>query len=220
MSSRAKIITGFFLIVLVVAAYLIIRQSDLFSLLTEGERLRYFCVDAGWYGPFIIIGLIAVAVVISPLPSAPIALASGMVYGNVWGTIFVVIGAEVGAVIAFGIARLAGYEFLKKWIGDKIKSARIFGSQTWMMTIVFLSRFLPFISFDIVSYAAGLTPLSFWRFAIATLAGIIPMSFLLSHIGQVVGTGEPRAIFLSSIIVGLLVFLPIVGRMIYQHKRK
>ncbi|MFO7811583.1 MAG: VTT domain-containing protein [Pelovirga sp.] len=160
------------------------------------------------------------AVVISPVPSAPIALASGMVYGNVWGTIFVVIGAEGGALIAFGIARLAGYEFLKKWIGNKVKSARILGSQTVMMTIVFFSRLLPFISFDIVSYAAGLTPLTFWRFAIATLAGIIPMSFLLSHIGQEAGTGEPRAIFLSSIIIGLLVLLPIVGRMIYQHKRK
>lgn len=220
MSSKAKIITGFFLLVLVVAAYLIIRRSDLFPLLTEGEKLQSFCINAGWYGPFIIIGFMTVAVVISPVPSAPIALASGMVYGNIWGTIFVVIGAEAGAVIAFGIARLAGYEFLKKWIGNKVKSARILGSQTVMMTIVFFSRLLPFISFDIVSYAAGLTPLTFWRFAIATLAGIIPMSFLLSHIGQEVGTGEPRMIFLSSLIIGLLVLLPIVGRMIYQHKRK
>jgi uncharacterized membrane protein YdjX (TVP38/TMEM64 family) len=41
------------------------------------------------------------------------------------------------------------------------------------MTIVFVSRLLPFISFDIVSYAAGLTRLAMWRFAVATLAGIV-----------------------------------------------
>lgn len=220
MDSRARITTGFLLLALVVAAYLVIRRSELFSLLTEGEKLRSFCLDAGWYGPFVVIGLLIVAVVVSPLPSAPVALASGMIYGNVWGTLYVVIGAETGAVIAFGIARLAGYELLKGWFGEKVNSARILGSQTWMMTIVFLSRILPFVSFDIVSYAAGLTPLSFWRFAVATLAGIIPMSFLLSHIGQEVGTGEPRAIFLFSLIIGLLILLPIVGRMIYQHIRK
>jgi membrane protein DedA with SNARE-associated domain len=50
------------------------------------------------------------AIVFSPLPSAPIALASGTVYGHTLGTLYVLIGAEVGALAAFGIARLVGTE--------------------------------------------------------------------------------------------------------------
>ena len=46
------------------------------------------------------------------------------------------------------------------------------GSQNALMGIVFVSRLLPFLSFDIVSYGAGLTTLSAWRFALATLAGL------------------------------------------------
>jgi uncharacterized membrane protein YdjX (TVP38/TMEM64 family) len=48
---------------------------------------------------------------------------------------------------------------------------------------VFLSRLVPFISFDAVSYAAGLSALAAWCFALATLAGIVPMSFLLAAAG-------------------------------------
>ena len=53
---------------------------------------------------------------------------------------------------------------------------------------------LPFIFFDVVSYAAGLTALSFWRFAIATLASIMPASFLLAHFGNEMATGEASRI--------------------------
>ena len=41
-----------------------------------------------------------------------------------------------------------------------------------------------------VSYAAGVTRLMFWRFAIATLAGVIPASFLLAHFGSKMTSGE------------------------------
>ncbi len=51
------------------------------------------------------------------------------------------------------------------------------------MWMVFVSRLMPFVSFDLISYAAGLSVLKPWRFALATLAGIIPASFLLAHFG-------------------------------------
>ena len=65
------------------------------------------------------------------------------------------------------------------------------------MCIVFVSRVLPFISFDIVSYAAGLTVLTFWRFALATLAGIASTSFFLAHFGNEIGTGQTNKVLFS-----------------------
>ncbi len=58
------------------------------------------------------------------------------------------------------------------------------------MWAVFASRLMPFVSFDLVSYAAGLSNLTFWRFALATLAGIIPASFLLAHFGGEMANGK------------------------------
>ena len=85
----------------------------------------------------------------------------------------------------------------------------LIGSQNTLMGVVFVTRLLPFLSFDIVSYFAGLTVLSFWRFSLATLAGIAPSSFLLAHFGMELGTGEPDRILLSVIALGGLTLVPI-----------
>ena len=78
------------------------------------------------------------------------------------------------------------------------------------MAIVFVSRALPFMSFDLVSYAAGLTVLSTWRFAIATLAGVAPISFLLAHFGSEMATGETRRILISVLMLGGLTLIPVI----------
>jgi uncharacterized membrane protein YdjX (TVP38/TMEM64 family) len=65
--------------------------------LMDRDALEAMVARAGLWGPLLIIGLMTVAVVVSPLPSAPIALAAGAAYGHIWGTVQVVIGAELGA---------------------------------------------------------------------------------------------------------------------------
>ena len=82
--------------------------------LMNRETLEALVVQAGIWGPLLIIGLMTVAVVASPIPSAPIALAAGAAYGHVWGTVYVVVGAELGALIAFGLARVLGRDALKR----------------------------------------------------------------------------------------------------------
>ncbi len=84
------------------------------------------------------------------------------------------------------------------------------------MRLVFALRLIPFVSFDIISYAAGLTPLRFWRFALATLAGVTPIAFLLSHFGEAFVGQELDRIVLALLALGLLtagsVFLARRGR--------
>lgn len=158
------------------------------------------------------------AIVMSPVPSAPIALAAGAAYGHTWGTVYVVVGAELGALVAFGIARLLGYEMLRRWFSERLDMG-LLGSQNALMGIVFVTRLLPFISFDLVSYAAGLTPLTTWRFAVATLAGIVPASFLLAHFGGEMASGESRRIAVTVLALGGLTLLPILVRLVLAWRR-
>ena len=81
------------------------------------------------------------------------------------------------------------------------------------MAIVFVSRLLPFISFDLVSYAAGLTPLKTWRFAVATLAGIIPASFLLAHFGGELTSADPQRVAVAVLALGALTLIPVAYRL-------
>ncbi|SFH29459.1 Uncharacterized membrane protein YdjX, TVP38/TMEM64 family, SNARE-associated domain [Palleronia marisminoris] len=155
----------------------------------DRETLDRLVGSAGSAGPIVIVGLMTLAVVASPIPSAPIAMASGAAYGHFWGSIWVIIGAESGALIAFGLARGLGRGVMVRWFGDRIEQG-LLGSQNALTAAVFASRLMPFVSFDLISYAAGLSPLRFWRFALATLAGIAPASFLLAHFGTSAASGD------------------------------
>ena len=60
---------------------------------------------------------------------------------------------------------------------------------------------MPFISFDIISYAAGLSSLKLWRFLFATVIGILPASFFLAHVGSELATTELDRIALALAIL-------------------
>jgi len=177
--------------------------------LLDRETLEALVARAGIWGPLLIVGLMTVAVVASPIPSAPIALAAGAAYGHVWGTVQVVTGAELGALIAFGLARVLGHDVLRRIFGNSV-DARLLGSQNALTVTVFASRLMPFVSFDIISYAAGLSRLHAWRFALATLAGIIPASFVLAHFGGEAVSGDPGRTTWAVLGLGLITGLPLL----------
>ena len=187
--------------------------------LLEPERLETLVARAGLWGPVLIVTLMTIAVVASPIPSAPIALAAGAAYGHLWGTVQVVIGAELGALIAFGLARVLGYDVLRRVFGDRV-DAGLLGSQTALTATVFASRLMPFVSFDMISYAAGLSRLHAWRFALATLAGIIPASFLLAHFGGEAVSGDLGRATWAVLGLGLLTGLPLLWVAMRQKPEK
>ena len=179
------------------------------SKLINGEHLDMLVARAGMWGPVVIVALMTVAVVVSPVPSAPIAMAAGAAYGQLWGTVQVVIGAELGALIAFGLARILGHDVLRRIFGDRV-DAGLLGSQTALTATVFASRLMPFVSFDMVSYAAGLSRLQAWRFTLATLAGIIPASFLLAYFGAEAVSGDLSRTTWAVLGLGFMTGLPLL----------
>lgn len=194
------------------ATYIVVRQTGVLDDLIEGQALKQTLMQLGPAGPALIVGLMTAAIVMSPIPSAPIALASGAAYGHLWGTLYVAAGSEAGALIAFGIARFVGYDALRTWLSTRPSTTflnRSLRSQNGLMAVVFATRLLPFLSFDIISYAAGLTPLRTWRFALATLLGIIPASFLLAHFGDELASGDLERAGLTVLALGVITLLPL-----------
>jgi len=118
--NRAKILIGVAVVAALLGVYAILSWTGALTTITDGPTLERYVVQLGILGPLAIIGLLATAIVLNPIPSAPIALAAGAAYGHLWGTVYVVIGAEVGALIAFAIAKLIGYEVLHRWLGKRL----------------------------------------------------------------------------------------------------
>lgn len=87
------------------------------------------------------------------------------------------------------------------------------------MLVIFASRLVPFISFDAVSYAAGLTPLAFWRFVVATLAGVIPTAYLITTFGGLLMASESGLVTMMLILVSGVTLLPIVAKLVFARRR-
>jgi uncharacterized membrane protein YdjX (TVP38/TMEM64 family) len=211
MSLRAGILAGLAILGIVLLGVWLFAPSvfaEARSLL-DAEALEKLVARTGFWGPVLIVTLMTVAVVASPIPSAPIAMAAGAAYGHLWGTLQVVIGAELGALIAFGLARVLGHDVLRRVFGDRV-DAGLLGSQTALTATVFASRLMPFVSFDMISYAAGLSRLHTWRFALATLAGIVPASFVLAHFGGEAMSGDFGITTWAVLGLGLVTGLPLL----------
>ncbi len=200
-------------LVLIAAAVLLVAGAIWKLDLVPGEidraGIEALVASVGAWGPVLVVVLMGVAVVASPIPSAPIALASGAAYGHYAGTLYVAVGSEVGAMIAFAIARWIGRDPIERVLGEKADYG-LLGSQNALTFTVFVSRLLPFVSFDAMSYAAGLSKLHFWRFALATLAGIVPASFLLAHVGAAAVDGDYSGTEWLVFGLGLATALPLL----------
>ena len=179
------------------------------NLFTDIDVLISKVRNLGIYGPLLLIGLMALAIVFNPLPSAPIALGAGAIYGHTLGTVYVVAGAELGAILSFMIGRWAGYDLTRRFFGES-GSLKGISSQNTLTTLVFVSRLIPFMSFDLVSYGAGLSPIKPWRFAVATLFGLLPVSFALAHFGAEIGNGDYRTLVGIVLVIGLLTIVPVL----------
>ena len=201
------------------AIYWLLHNSGALARILNVAALREDIAQFGAWGPVVIVALMVLAILVSPIPSAPIAMAAGAAYGHTWGTLYVLLGAEIGALAAFGLARWLGAEIMRRWFGERL-SVGLFGSQNALMGIVLISRLLPFVSFDIISYAAGLTILSTWRFAIATLIGIVPASFLLAHFGGEMATGESDRIMISVLALGAITLIPFIVKFVRDRLRR
>ena len=198
-----KIILRILFLASLVGLYWFLSQDGTPAIPMDDAALPELIADLGVWGPIAIVLVVASAIVWRPIPSVPIALAAGAAYDHVWGTLYILIGTELGAVVAFTIARLSGQDVVKKPLSRR-PLLGFLGSQDTYKAFIFIARHLPFVSLGDVSYAAGLTPLAIRHFAIATLAGVTPASFLLAHFGGEMSSGNASRIMTT--VMGLFGF--------------
>lgn len=149
----------------------------------SGDTIAAYIKSWGIWGQFGVIGLM-VAHSFIPFPAEFVAIAAGMSFGIVWGTLLTWTGAMLGALLAFGIARKLGRPFVADILTPgqlaKIdKSAAVTG-----VPAMIAMRLVPVIAFNLINYGAGLTEVGLWRFTWTTAIGILPLTFLMAMLGD------------------------------------
>ena len=169
----------------------------------ETDDIREWGEGLGWWGPVILIVILAAAMVFAPIPNPPFMIAAGLIWGTVLGVVYAVLGQLIGAAIIFWISRRFGRQFIPRLVGERGAEridllAREIGPQ-----LVFWWRMMP-ISFDFAAYAAGLTPMSFRFFMALVLFGsIVPTAVVVGFGDSLNHSWTARFVFGGLIIVAL-----------------
>lgn len=149
------------------------------------QLLEWFKQQGAW-APLLFI-LIMAAVVVLLLPGALFTVGAGFVFGVVLGSVYVVLGTTLGAVIAFLLARYLFGDRAKRFIMDRAKLRLVneeFSKNDWK--IVLLTRLVPFFPSKVANYFFGLTHFSLRGYIIGSILGFIPLTVHNVYLGSLI----------------------------------
>ena len=156
------------------------------------------------------------------LPGAAVlSLAAGAIFGAVMGTLYVNIGATLGATAAFLVARYLFHDVIQKKFGPRLEKINRELETRGVNYLLFL-RLVPVFPFFLINLAAGLTRMPMRTFFFGTMVGIIPGSFVYCNAGASLATidsmseiASPRVLG-SFALLGLFALVPVI----YQKIKK
>jgi uncharacterized membrane protein YdjX (TVP38/TMEM64 family) len=140
----------------------------------------------GYIGGIAFMGIYIIATV-AFLPGSILTLGAGVVFGIVFGAIYVFVGATLGAIAAF----LVGRYIARGWVSQKIADNQKFAAIDRAVAhegfkIVLLTRLSPIFPFNLLNYAFGVTGVSLKDYALASI-GMLPGTIMYVYIGSLAG---------------------------------
>ena len=133
-------------------------------------------IKGSWWAPLVFIAFYIILTALG-MPMVVMTLIGGFTFGVVKGTIYVLIGANLGANLAFELARFLGRDFVSRYIKGPIdRIDQQLRNQGFLRILQF--RLIPVIPFNLLNVAAGLSGIRKLHYVLGTLIGIVPASFI------------------------------------------
>ena len=195
--------------------------NDVVSMFGTGDfsTMRAFIAQYGPWAMMVSSLLMIFQSLAAPLPAFFITLTNANLFGWWQGCILSFVSSMAGAALCFYIARILGRDVVEKiCTKGALKQIEDFFAKYGKKCIL-VARLLPFISFDVVSYAAGLTAMDFWGFFIATGIGQLPACIVYSYVGGML-TGGAKLLFTGLLCLFALFVAVTVLRSVWVARQK
>ena len=195
--------------------------NDIVKMFQTGNfsSMRAFIAQYGAWAMLVSSLLMIFQSLAAPLPAFFITLTNANLFGWWQGCILSFVSSMAGAALCFYIARILGRDVVEKiCTKGALKQIEDFFAKYGKKCIL-VARLLPFISFDVVSYAAGLTAMDFWGFFIATGIGQMPACIVYSYVGGML-TGGAQLMFTGLLCLFALFILVAIIRSVWVSRQK
>lgn len=206
------------LVVIVAAVWVIVRTTPLRGYLTrEGVAALVTTLRQAWWAPLAFVAGYALAIAVG-FSGLVLTLAGGAVFGFWWGVLLNTLGANLGATVAFWLARRLGRDGLLALLGGRLAAIDRISHQSgfaWLLRL----RLIPIVPFNLLNFASGLTAVPWRTYAAATALGILPGTLVYTFFADAILSGSreaTRTAFVRVLVAGMLLvlisFAPMLAR--------
>ena len=177
----------------------------LYPHLQNATVLQALIVGLGWKGVILDLFIISFQMLFPIVPFALLAGINVILFGPIGGYLLSLSGSVLGSSLGFWLVRFLGQEWAKPKIQKLGKYTNLPESRSFF--IVLIGRMIPVLPAAALNFAAGLSPMKFRSFFLATLLGKIPMVAWESLIGHDFWYvfKNPKGFF-KALVPGLLLF--------------
>ncbi len=195
-------------ITLIVGITLAVIYRDAFDIAVLQQQLNRL----PFFAPVIFMLLYIVGTVFF-FPGSVLTLAGGALFGPVWGTLYNLLGATIGAILSFLVARYLAQDWVANKTGGRLKQL-VSGVEKEGWRFVAFTRLVPLFPFNLLNYALGLTKIKLLHYSWATLIFMFPGALVytyLGYIGKEAATGGDNLVqksLFALALIGVVGFLP------------
>jgi len=188
------------------------------------EALESWVADAGIAGPFVFMLIYIIGTVLF-FPGAVLTLAGGAIFGPVWGTLYNLTGATIGAGIAFLLARYLASDWVEKKAGGRLAQLKGGVEEEGWRFVAFV-RLVPLFPFNVLNFALGLTKIKFWHYLLTSYVCMFPGAVAYTYLGYAGreaaagGDGLIQKGLLALALIAVSLFLPRVIKRIRNRQNK
>ena len=187
------------------------------------ELIENWVVSAGIAAPLIFILVYALAAVLL-LPGTVFTLAGGALFGPLWGTLYNLAGATLGATFAFLVARYLAADWAQAKSGKRLNQL-VQGVEAEGWRFVAFVRLVPLFPYNLVNYAFGLTRIQLLHYSLATFVFMVPAVYAFTYLGyagkEAISGGESvvQKALIAMALIATTAFLPRLIKRLRNNKK-
>lgn len=183
-------------------------------LANQPELFRDWVDSFGIWGRLVFVAMVVLQVIVALIPGEPLELAAGYAFGAVEGTLLSLLGILLGSFLVFSAVRIWGVKLLRVFFADReIKRLSFLRDPRKAMVMTLILMTIPGTPKDLLSYFAGLTPLTMPQWLSIVAIARIP-SLVTSTISGA-AAGEENYV-LAGIVLAFTLLLSGLGILYYR----
>lgn len=166
----------------------------------DSRELANWLLSFGAWAVIISIIVMIIQTIATPVPLFLVAGANGFIFGVAWGMVITLVGALLGATVAFYMARVIARDYFSRRLSKYMPQVDEMSNKSGAK-VIFLARLVPILPSSIISYAAGLSKVSFSAFFVASVFGKLPEIVIYTILGHSLERAEGLITRVTVIII-------------------